>query len=95
MIISEKYKICFIHMPKTGGMWVKQFLLKLDPSFHKFDTKMGFETYADIPLAHIINLVLLEILSIGTIHYFIGRNIIIFLAIRLPFYLIQRWLPTI
>ena len=31
MIISHKYKFVFIHIPKTGGSWVKKVLLKIDP----------------------------------------------------------------
>jgi len=32
MIISHKFKFAFIHIPKTGGSFIRHILLKLDPS---------------------------------------------------------------
>tara|TARA_R110001599_G_scaffold338783_1_gene558013 strand:+ start:366 stop:980 length:615 start_codon:yes stop_codon:yes gene_type:complete len=52
LLISEKHKLCFIHMPKTAGQWTKRFLLKLDVGFKRVKNTKNF---IDIPLASNFN----------------------------------------
>lgn len=36
MIISEKYKLIFLHIPKSGGTYVTQALVNLDPDVKRY-----------------------------------------------------------
>ena len=50
MIISHKYNLCFVHIPKNGGTFVSSFLKFLDPN--SFDVRnpqgLGHQTMSEI-----------------------------------------------